>query len=116
MALKVFRVDDNKVVGVDGRANRTVVNLSKNKKSKKLMYMPNIEDTREPNFSTPNAKKTFSYLRLAFIKASIFWNFDLESYIWIETNVSGYSIGEVLSQLNFKFDASLNDLNKSDFS
>ena len=29
LVLKAFRADDNEVVGVDGRANKTVVNLSK---------------------------------------------------------------------------------------
>ena len=36
------------------------------------MYIPNIRAIREPNFLTPNAKKAFNHLRLAFIKASIF--------------------------------------------
>ena len=66
--------DNNEVVGVGGgnRANRTVINLSKNKKFKKLTHVPNNGTTREPNFLTPNAKKVFNYLRLAFIKALIF--------------------------------------------
>ena len=33
LALKMFRADNNEVVGVDDRANKMVVNLSKNKKS-----------------------------------------------------------------------------------
>ena len=42
-ALKAFKADDDKVVGGgDNRANGTVVNLSKNEKSKKLMCMSNI--------------------------------------------------------------------------
>ena len=67
------------------------------------------------NFLTPDAKKVFNYLRLAFIKASILQYFDLKNYIQIETDVSGYSINRVLSQLNLNFDAPLNNLNKSDF-
>ena len=54
LAPKVFRADDNEVVGVDGRANRTVVNLSKNKKSRNLTRMPNIEAMEKPNFLTSN--------------------------------------------------------------
>ena len=46
MALKAFRVNNNKIViGGGGRANGTVVNLSKIEKSKKLTYMLNIRAT-----------------------------------------------------------------------
>ena len=60
-------------------------------------------------------KKTFNYLRLAFIEASIFIHFDLESHIQIEIDILRYAIGRVLSQLNFNSDAPPNNLNKSDF-
>ena len=65
---KIFRADDNKVVG-DGnsRANKTIINSSKN-----LTYMPNLRAIKKPNFLTLHAKKTFNYLQLAFIKAPIF--------------------------------------------
>ena len=81
------------------------------------MRVPNIGATGEPNFLIPDTKKAFNNLRLAFIKALILRHFDLESHIRIETDVSSYAIGRVLSQLNLDFDASLNDsnLNKSDF-
>ena len=63
LTLKAFRADDDKVVGSYGsRANETVVNLSKNKKSRKLTYMPNIEAIEEPTFLTTNAKKSFNHL------------------------------------------------------
>lgn len=42
---------------------------------------------------------TFIKLRQAFVKAPIFWLFNLQYYIWIETNKSGYAIGEIFSQL-----------------
>ena len=80
------------------------------------MHMPNIGAIRKPNFLTPNAKKAFNHLQLAFIKASIFQHFDLKSHIWIEINISCYAIDRILSQLNLGFDALPNDLNKSDFS
>ena len=71
---KAFKADDNKVVGGDGgKADETVVDSSKfkNEKSRKSMRMPNIGATRKPNFLTPDAKKAFNQLRLAFIKAPI---------------------------------------------
>ena len=62
--------------------------------------MPNIGATGEPNFLTPNAKEAFNHLRLAFIEAPILRHFDPESHIRIETDVPGYAIGGVLSQLS----------------
>ena len=117
-APKAFRADDDEVVGGGGggRANGTVVNSSKNEKSRKLTCMTNIGATGEPNFLTPDAKKAFNHLRLAFIEAPILRHFDSESHIRIETNASGYAIGGVLSQLNLDSDALPNDSNKSDFS
>ena len=116
-APKPFRADDDKVVGGGGgRVNETVMNLSKNEKSRKLTRVSNMRATREPNFLTPDAKKAFNHLRLASIKALILRHFDLENHIWIETDASGYVTGGVPSQLNLNPDASPNDLNKSDFS
>ena len=98
LALKAFRADDNKIVGDGGgRTNGTVVNSSKNEKSRNLTCVPNIGATEELNFLTPNAKKVFNHLRLAFIKAPILQHFNLERDIRIETDVSGYAIGVVLS-------------------
>ena len=119
LAPKAFKAGNNKVVkSGGGKADKTVVDLSKNEKFGKLTHVLNIGATEKPNFVNPNAKKTFNYLRLAFIKAPIFQHFDLESYIRIETDISGYVIGGVLSQLNLDTDASPNNsnLNKSDFS
>ena len=71
-APKVFRAGNNEVVGGgSGRADETVVNLSKNKKSKKSTHVPNVKATEEPNFLTLDAKKAFNHLRLAFFKAPI---------------------------------------------
>ena len=93
LAQKMFRADDNKVVGGGGgKTNETVRNSSR-----KLTHMPNIGATGEPNLLISNAKKAFNYLRLAFIKVSILWHFDLKSHIWIKIDVSGYAIGRVLS-------------------
>ena len=115
-APKAFRADGDEVVGGGGgRANETVVNSSKNDKSRNSTRVPNIGATGEPNFLTPNAKKAFNHLWLAFIEAPILRHFDLESHIRIETDASGYAIGGVSSQLNLDSDAPPNDLNKSDF-
>ena len=66
MAWKAFKANDNEVVKIGNKAKKTVVNSSKN-----LMHIPNIRAMEKPIFLTPNAKKTFNYLRLAIIKAVI---------------------------------------------
>ena len=76
-----------------------------------MTYVPNIRATKKPTFLTFDAKKVFNYLQLVFIKALIFQYFDLQSYIYIEIDASGYIIGAVLSQLKLNFDALLNNSN-----
>ena len=51
-------------------------------------------------FLTPKARLAFTQLRQTFVKAPILHHFDLESHIRIETDVSGYAIGGILSQLS----------------
>ena len=50
-------------------------------------------------FHTSKARLAFTKLRQIFVKAPIFYYFDPECHIWIETNVSGYVISRILSQL-----------------
>ena len=76
-ALRAFRAGNDEVVGGGGgRADETVVNLSKNEKSKKSTRVSNVGATGEPNFLNPDAKKAFNHLRLAFIEAPILRHFD----------------------------------------
>ena len=49
-------------------------------------------------FLISEVKLAFLRLRQAFTKASIFYYFDPERYIWIETDAFGYAIGDILSQ------------------
>ena len=49
------------------------------------------------SFLTPETRRTFNCLWLAFTKAPIFWHFDLKYHIWIKTNVLGYAISSMLS-------------------
>ena len=53
----------------------------------------------ELSFLTFRARMAFAKLRQAFIKAPILHHFDLERYIRVETDMSGYAIGGVFSQL-----------------
>ena len=56
----------------------------------------------ETGFLTLEARLPFTQLRQAFIEALIFDHFDAKRRIWIETDISSYAIGGVLSQLSFK--------------
>ena len=73
LALNIFKTDYDEVVSSGGnRANETVVNLSKNNKSKNLICIPNIRALEKFIFLIPNLKKIFNHLKQAFIKALIF--------------------------------------------
>ena len=67
-------------------------------KSKNHDFPKSRSEKAGMGFLTPEARLTFTQLRQAFVKAPILHYFDPESYIRIETNVSGYAIGGVLSQ------------------
>ena len=101
MAPKIFKIDNNKVVSNNSsRTNKIIVNLSKNNKFERLMYMPNIKAIEKSIFLISNTKKAFNYLRQTFIKALILQYFNFKSFFQIEINVSVYIINRVLSQLN----------------
>ena len=76
-------------------------NLAKSrKKLSKSGNSTNFNATEaRPKFLTPNAKTAFNYLWLAFTEALIFWHFDLEYHIQIETDALGYIISGMLNQL-----------------
>ena len=68
------------------------------KKSSKSGNSTNFDATEDgPKFLTPDARTAFNHLRLAFTEALILRHFDLECHIRIETDVSGYAIGDILS-------------------
>ncbi len=50
-------------------------------------------------FLTPGARKAFTKLRQAFVKALILNHFDPKYYIQIETDVFTYAISRILNQL-----------------
>ena len=66
-------------------------------KSKKSTISNNGGATKEPKFLNSSIRDAFNLLQQAFIKASIFWHFDVECYMWIETDISSYAIGGILS-------------------
>ena len=100
------RVGGDEVVGSRGIVSRGAVGgsdasrkLAKSKSQTKSRHLENNDNLEELKVLTSNPKEAFNHLKQAFTKALILWHFDLECYIRIETNVSGYVIGEVLSQL-----------------
>ena len=60
MDLKRSRANGNGIVSNNSnKANKTVKNLSKNNKSRNLIYVLNIRAIEKPIFLTPNAKNGF---------------------------------------------------------
>ena len=91
-----------------GGAGGTFENLStvtKSTKSQKpKLIKPKKSDFEKTNsfgtdFLTLKAKKAFIHLRKVFTDALILRYFDPECHIRIETDVSGYAIGGLLSQM-----------------
>ena len=68
-------------------------NLFKSKKLSKLKKIVRLD------FFTPKARLVFTELRQTFIEAPILHHLDLKCYIQVETDISGYAISEVSSQL-----------------
>ena len=83
--LDVGRKIDSNEVG-DDEIETKVQKLSKSKKT-------------ELGFLTRGARKAFTELRQAFIKALILYHFDPKRHIRVKTNAFGYAIGGILSQL-----------------
>ena len=90
------REDDDEVVGVGGDK---ILSNSKRSKNAKSGVQTHLGAMREPIFLTPDTREVFNQLWQTFTKAPILWHFDPECHIRIETNVSGYAIEGVLSQL-----------------
>ena len=104
------RVDDNLVVGSDSIGAESDGNVSlsdalrkksiKSKSWTKNWYLSNSNNIEEPKFLNSRAKKAFNCLKQAFTKVSILQYFDSEYYIRIKTDVLGYAIRWVLSQIS----------------
>ena len=105
--------DKDKIVGSKSGGNEIKIlsTFSVFKKSTKAGYLISSakkgdqatqrggKGAKGSKYLTPVAKKVFNFLRHAFIQALILQHFELERHIQIETNASGYTIDEVLSQL-----------------
>ena len=53
----------------------------------------------ESGFLTSGARMAFTKFKQAFIKALVLHHFDLDHYIRVEMDVSGYTIGGVFSRM-----------------
>ena len=73
------------------------------KKVQKITKFKNLSKSKKTvgpsDFLTPRATLTFTKLKQAFLKALILHHFNPERHIRIETDLSDYTIGGVLSQL-----------------
>ena len=90
------KLDGSKLDG-DENDDGEVEKVQKTTKSKNLSKSKKALGPLD--FLTPGAKLAFTKLRQAFLKAPILYYFDPKRHIRIQTDVSGYAIGGVLSQL-----------------
>ena len=90
-------MDEVEVDGGEVEVDEVGKKVQKSTKSKNLSKSKKA--VRSSDFLTPGAKLAFTELRQMFVKALILHYFDLECHIRIETDVSGYAIGRVFSQL-----------------
>ena len=88
------KMDDVEVDGSEVEVDEVGKKARKTSKSKNLSKS---QKTVGSDFLTPGAKLAFTKLRQVFLKALIFYHFDPDRHIRIETDVSGYAIGIVLS-------------------
>ena len=88
------RIDDDEVDSDEVRDDEIGTKVQKSSKN-----LSKFKKTVRSDFLTPGAKLAFTELRQAFFKTPIHHYFDPERHIWIQTDVSGYAIGGVLSQL-----------------
>lgn len=101
-----MKVDNIEIVRIIySKTNKIAKNLwkSKNLKNTKskipmCIYIGAIE---EPIFLIYKARDIINCLKQLFIKALIFWHFDLKCHIYIKSNKSKYAINRILNQLNF---------------
>ena len=95
-----YAKESRKSKGKDLSKSQKLAKSGKN--SSKSWNLPNFDATEfGPSFLTPKARSTFNHLWLAFTKAPILQHFDPKYHIYIKTDVLGYTIGGVLSQLTF---------------
>ena len=95
-------VDGNKIINqINSIKRKNYAKMTKSKilvKSKNLDFPPNSKNMEaRSGFFTLEARLAFTKLRQAFMEASIPHHFDSEYHIQIETDVSGYTISEILS-------------------
>ena len=89
-ALSATSIDNSEVVR----------NSSKNEgKLAKSDFTKPMRRVEESSFLTTDAQQAFTQLGQAFIEAPILRHFDLERYIQIKIDASGYTIGGVFSQM-----------------
>ena len=92
-------LDKSKVDGNEVRDDEVENKVQKLSKSKNLSKSKKMVGS---DFPIPRARLVFTKLRQAFVKAPILHHIDAECHIRIKTDISGYGIGEILSQRTLK--------------
>ena len=97
-------IDDNEVDSgkIDDKIEKKDQKTSKSKNSFTFKKLSKSKKLLRSDFFTPRARLAFTKLRQAFVKALIFYHFDSECHIWVETDASDYVIGRIFSQLTLE--------------
>lgn len=95
----VNEVDSNSIVIEVKVGVKTAKSKSKNSVKPFLAKSKLFAENSELCFLTFKARLVFTKLRQAFIKASILHHFNSKYHIYIETNISNYTINRILSYL-----------------
>ena len=77
--------------GASNYEDETIERLSSKNLNKAAKYL------------TPKARLGFTQLKKAFTKALIFQHFDQKYHIQVQTDISNYAIGTVLSELTLNY-------------
>ena len=91
------KIDSDEVDGGEVEVDKVGKKVQKKTKSKNLSKSKKTIGSSD--FLILGAKLAFTKFRQAFLKAPMLYHFDPERHIRIETDVLGYAIGGVLSQL-----------------
>ena len=91
------KLDRSKLDGVEVDGGEVEVDEVEKKFQKRSKFKNLSKSTLD--FFTPRAKLAFTELRQTFLKTLILHHFDPKRHIQIETDVSGYTIDGVFSQL-----------------
>lgn len=100
LLILILRIASDLAMSVTKSSNES--NINGGGGDKVIIEAKIISKKSGTGFYTPEAKLVFAELGQVFSRASISYHIDAKYYIHIETNILGYLIDGILSQLTLK--------------